>query len=247
MRSYYKGTVRDEHGDVVVGAYISSFLAGTTTPAKIYTALTGGSAVYYVTSGSDGTFFLYVDSTDYTTTQLFKLIITYGTESTTYDYHTLFDTSDIVAIVTGAVVVTQNNVILTNADATQTSLDRLATAADRIQTGLDSDATAADVVLTGLDVIAAEHAQADAEIAQAAAEHAKSDAEAAAVISEDSASASAAIYTVVAEAQAQTNALLGLGIGSSYIDANGDLIMTYNAATITSLEINAIGELVVTY
>jgi len=101
---------------------------------------------------------------------------------------------------------------------------------------------------------AAEHAQGDAEAAQAAAEHAQSDAEAAQAAAEDNAtvaSGSAAsvtsMYAAVSAAQAQANALLGLGIGGSSIDGNGNLIMTYNAATVTSIEINAGGELVINY
>jgi hypothetical protein len=52
---------------------------------------------------------------------------------------------------------------------------------------------------------------------------------------------------LIFDAQAQTNALLGLGIGSSFIDENGDLIMSYNDATVTSLAFNANGELIITY
>jgi hypothetical protein len=51
----------------------------------------------------------------------------------------------------------------------------------------------------------------------------------------------------VLSAQAQTNALLGLGIGSSVVDDNGDLIMSYNEATVTDLSFNANGELIITY
>lgn len=52
--------------------------------------------------------------------------------------------------------------------------------------------------------------------------------------------------TVIA-AQSQTNVLLGLGIGSSYVDIEGDLIMSYNDATVTSLSINTDGELLLVY
>jgi hypothetical protein len=51
----------------------------------------------------------------------------------------------------------------------------------------------------------------------------------------------------VLEAQAQTNALLGLGIGGSVINENGELIMTYNDDTVTSIAFNANGELILTY
>ena len=55
------------------------------------------------------------------------------------------------------------------------------------------------------------------------------------------------MFTAVSESQAQTNALLGLGIGSSYVNADGELIMTYNDATVSDLSINAAGELILTY
>jgi len=47
--------------------------------------------------------------------------------------------------------------------------------------------------------------------------------------------------------QAQANALLGLGIGTSFIDANGDFILSYSDAAITSVAFNANGELIITY
>ncbi len=55
------------------------------------------------------------------------------------------------------------------------------------------------------------------------------------------------IYTSVLEAQAQTNALLGLGIGSSFVDPEGNLIMFYNDATVDNIEINNQGQLVIEY
>lgn len=101
---------------------------------------------------------------------------------------------------------------------------------------------------------AAQLAEAHAETAEAAAELAETNAETAATASSDSAivsgnaaAASVAIYEDVAAAQAQTNALLGLGIGSSYISVDGDLIMTYNEATVSSLVIDDDGELIITY
>jgi hypothetical protein len=51
----------------------------------------------------------------------------------------------------------------------------------------------------------------------------------------------------ILESQAQTNALLGLGIGGSLINENGELIMTYSDATVSNIQINSNGELVLTY
>jgi len=123
--------------------------------------------------------------------------------------------------------------IQTGLDRTQTGLDKVATAADRVQTGLDKIATNADVVLTHADE-ASTHADAE-------------DAEDNATIAQNSAATVTSMYSAVSAAQAQANALLGLGIGSSVIDSEGNLIMTYNAATVTGITINAGGELIVTY
>lgn len=71
----------------------------------------------------------------------------------------------------------------------------------------------------------------------------------AAVASTSAASAAntaVSIANAVLEAQTQTNALLGIGIGTSYVDGAGDLIMTYNAVT-SSISINADGILQLTY
>lgn len=130
--------------------------------------------------------------------------------------------------------------VQTAADRVQTGLDRVATgqdkvatAADRVQTGLDKVATNADVVLTHADVIST---QVDAE-----------DAEDNATIAQNSAATVTSMYSAVSAAQAQANALLGLGIGSSVIDSEGNLIMIYNSATVTGIAINAGGELIITY
>lgn len=51
----------------------------------------------------------------------------------------------------------------------------------------------------------------------------------------------------VLSAFAQANALLGLGIGTSYVDSSGHLIMGYNETTVTDLEINSSGHLILSY
>lgn len=63
-----------------------------------------------------------------------------------------------------------------------------------------------------------------------------------------SAQSSAAISAANAAALSQANAaaVLGLGIGTSYVDALGHLIMTY-VAPVTALEINTGGHLVITF
>lgn len=51
----------------------------------------------------------------------------------------------------------------------------------------------------------------------------------------------------VLSAFAQANALLGLGIGTSYVNSAGHLIMGYNEATVTGLQINSAGHLELSY
>lgn len=51
----------------------------------------------------------------------------------------------------------------------------------------------------------------------------------------------------VLSAFAQANALLGLGIGASYVNSDGHLIMGYNETTVTDLEINSSGHLILSY
>lgn len=73
-RFAYRGTTRNQEGAVVFSATISVYLAGTTTPASIYTSSSGGTAVNSITSSStDGTFVFYVDSADYDSYQHFDI------------------------------------------------------------------------------------------------------------------------------------------------------------------------------
>ena len=77
------GTTRNQEGAVVFGATVSVYLAGTTTPANIYTARSGGSPVHsIVSSTTDGTFVLYVDESDYLSSQLFDIVSTKSISST---------------------------------------------------------------------------------------------------------------------------------------------------------------------
>ena len=86
MRSYFKGTARNEAGDILASATISVYLAGTITPASIYTTLSGAVAVNSVTSAADGTFSFYVSFFDYDRNQKFKIIASKtGETPTTWD------------------------------------------------------------------------------------------------------------------------------------------------------------------
>lgn len=105
LRHIYQGTFNDGNGRVVTEGNISVFEAGTATPADVYTASAGGSAVNSVTSDStDGSFIFWADDTDYGPSQLFKITLS-KTNFTpkSYDYikvypstagHTVPDVAD---------------------------------------------------------------------------------------------------------------------------------------------------------
>lgn len=65
--------------------------------------------------------------------------------------------------------------------------------------------------------------------------------------SSNSAIAAANAAVSVNTAQAQVNAQLGLGIGGSYVDANGHLQMTYDDGVITSISLDANGHFILEY
>jgi len=77
MRYASRGYVsKDQNGQVLPGATVAVFLAGTTTPASIYAAATGGAAVNSITSDANtGYFQFFVDLADYKITQLFDIYI----------------------------------------------------------------------------------------------------------------------------------------------------------------------------
>jgi len=87
MRHIYRGTARDGAGNVIPGATVPVYLAGTNTLATVYETETGTTGVNFVTTGADGSFSFYVDRFDYDIEQQFKVIITKaGYTSKTYDY-----------------------------------------------------------------------------------------------------------------------------------------------------------------
>jgi hypothetical protein len=90
MRSYYKGVARDQYGAIISSASIAIYLAGTTTVASVYTVSTGGTAVDSVTSDAEGIFYFYVDTSDYSNIQLFKLVISHLGNTSTYDNISVF-------------------------------------------------------------------------------------------------------------------------------------------------------------
>lgn len=90
MRSYYKGVARDQYGAIISGAVIDIYLANSVTPANVYTVSTGGTAVNSVTADAEGVFYFYVDTSDYSNVQLFKLVISHLGNTSTYDNISVF-------------------------------------------------------------------------------------------------------------------------------------------------------------
>lgn len=99
MARYIKqGVARDGAGNVIADATISVYEAATTTVASIYTASSGGTAVNSVDSDTDGSFYFYVDDSDYDRTQKFKIVLSKtGYTSQTWDNVILMDASEISA------------------------------------------------------------------------------------------------------------------------------------------------------
>ena len=93
-RYIYQGTFKDQNGKVVGAATTSNstdgvvyvYLAGSTTAASVYAASSGGSAVNSVETDDYGHFYFWVDDSDYTPDQLFKITLTHADfESKSYD------------------------------------------------------------------------------------------------------------------------------------------------------------------
>lgn len=87
MRYKYQNTFQAGSGQIIPSGTVTVYLADGTTLATIYEEETGGAATgSTVTSGTDGTFEFWVDTSDYTATQQFKIVLSKtGFTSKTYD------------------------------------------------------------------------------------------------------------------------------------------------------------------
>lgn len=96
----HQGTTKDGGGRVICSASVAVFLTGTSTPASIYVASAGGTAVNSVTSGADtssapGYFIFYVDRTDYGADQEFDITISKsGFNNQTYPFIVIDNADD---------------------------------------------------------------------------------------------------------------------------------------------------------
>ena len=97
MRYIYQNVVQDGRGNFVASATVTVTLAGGTTKASIYSALTGGTvdADGIITTGTDGTFTFYVDEANYSHSQQFRIVWSKsGYTSETWDYIQIFPDGD---------------------------------------------------------------------------------------------------------------------------------------------------------
>src|SRR5574343_1393744 len=76
QRLKYTGIARSTGGAVLGFATVTIYLAGTTSPANVYEASTGGDSVTSVTSDSNGRWTFYADVADYAFTQEYKVVVT---------------------------------------------------------------------------------------------------------------------------------------------------------------------------
>jgi hypothetical protein len=74
-RFVYQGVLQDGNGKRLADGNIAVLLAGTSTPANVYQAASGGVAVASVTTASDGSWSFYVDESDYAGTQRFDITL----------------------------------------------------------------------------------------------------------------------------------------------------------------------------
>lgn len=96
-RYKYQGTWTDGNGRRIDSATVSAYLAGGTTAASVYIASTGGGAVNSVTTDTSGLYEFWVDDTDYTQDQLFKITMSKASfQSTSIDDIEIFKSNRLV-------------------------------------------------------------------------------------------------------------------------------------------------------
>ena len=97
-RYVYQSQAKDGMGRAMPNASVIVYLAGTTTPATIYAASVGGTAIVgsKVTCDSTGYFKFFVDDGDYASTQRFKIVVSATTaagaayQPQTWDYLVIY-------------------------------------------------------------------------------------------------------------------------------------------------------------
>jgi hypothetical protein len=122
------------YGTCLPGSLVEIFLPGTSTPASVYAAATGGAAVSSITAEADGTVVFYVDDTVYTFPYFFDLKITASGYSDVYLYN-VWNTF----IATGSPSVVSSSTTVTILDLIKAALQEIgALAADETPSGSDT-------------------------------------------------------------------------------------------------------------
>ena len=114
MRYIYQNVVQDGRGNFVPSASVTVTLAGGSTKASIYSALTGGTvdADGIITTGADGTFAFYVDEADYSHSQQFRIVWSKsGFTSETWDYIQIFPDGDRTLLTSSTVDQGDNSIV----------------------------------------------------------------------------------------------------------------------------------------
>ena len=89
MRIKFYGRANKPNGDSLASATVKIYLAGTTTPATVYTSVTSVSGVSQVTTDEYGYYTFYVSAFAYDQSQLFDLVLNKLGSSTTYTFYNI--------------------------------------------------------------------------------------------------------------------------------------------------------------
>ena len=124
-RYAYNNTTVDQNGKILGGATVSLYLAGTTTPAKMYAASAGGTAVYSMLSSNvNGSFTFYVDDGDYAIGQLFDITTTKANYvPVTFSSVHIYNPTSTITIDTDVTLAGDSNLVVASQHATKTYVD----------------------------------------------------------------------------------------------------------------------------
>jgi len=98
-RYKHRGIVTDDAGNILIGADVSVYLAGTSTPAKVWDAPSGGNSYNeapQIITNTNGIYEFWVDTEDYPVTQQFRIVATYGNMTYDEDNVRIFPFSEII-------------------------------------------------------------------------------------------------------------------------------------------------------
>jgi hypothetical protein len=145
MRFPHNGYITDKYGNVVTGCTVNVYLAGTTTPVSIYETSTSVDALNSVITDEYGRFTFWVDDTEYTFQQLFKITTSSGYDTITYDNIPIIIST--IAIDTDANLSANSDLLVASQKATKAYADSLAFSAGSGNVIGDSSSTDGNITL----------------------------------------------------------------------------------------------------